>query len=180
MISKVINNMDIEYMDTDPEYWLTGDYGTANENLKIEDLTEVYVVAYTLKKKGSKEPEEIYTFTTDFEQALKRFKLLPHTKCFLKRVLTDSEQLIILAKDGTKPKVTEEEAAKCVDLKERIDMFRDEDDEGNPIYEVGVSTREATDVEMEHVGLTAPNTPEAAMKELSIEEVNELVDRHTC
>lgn len=146
--------MDIEFMETDPEMWVIKEYGNNNEDLKVEDLTEVYAIVYSIKKKGKNEPEEIYTFTTDFEQAFKRFKLLPHTKCFLKRFLTDDDNLIKLAIDGTKPKITMEDLTdeqKEVSLKEIIGDYRDEDEEGNPILDTGFKTREATEDEKSQI-----------------------------
>jgi hypothetical protein len=144
--------MDIEFMETDPEFWVVKEYGNNNEDLKVEDLTEIYSICYSVKKKGKKEPEEIYTFTTDFEQAFKRFKLLPHTKCFLKRFLTDDENLITLARDGTKPKINIEDLTdeqKEISLKEILQEYRDEDEEGNPILDIGAKTREPTEEELE-------------------------------
>lgn len=96
--------MNPEYLEVDPETWLVKDYPDDIEP-DVNDLTEVYVVVYTLEpKKGFKEPTEVYTFTTDFEQAYKRFKLLPHTQGLLKRILTDDDNLIQMAREGTKPK----------------------------------------------------------------------------
>jgi hypothetical protein len=135
-------------METDPEFWIIGDYGENNEELIVEKLTEIFSVCYTIKKKGKKEPEEIYTFTTDFEQAFKRFKLLPHTKCFLKRFLTDDPNLIKLAQDGTKPKINIDDLTdeqKAISLGEILDTFRDEDDEGNAIREIGFKVKEANE-----------------------------------
>jgi hypothetical protein len=151
--------MDIEFMETDPEFWVVKEYGNNNEDLKVEDLTEIYSICYTVKKKGKKEPEEIYTFTTDFEQAFKRFKLLPHTKCFLKRFLTDDENLIILARDGTKPKINIEDLTdeqKEISLKEIIGEYRDEDEEGNPILDTGLKIRDLNEDEKERLGQSEP------------------------
>ena len=111
--------MNPEYLETDPETWLTKDYPN-DDDLIVDNLTEVYIVIYTLERKG-KEPDEIYTFTTDFEQAYKRFKLLPNTQGLLKRILTDDEALIQLAKEGTKPKVTDADAMTERTLQGRID-----------------------------------------------------------
>jgi hypothetical protein len=157
IISNRINNMDINYLETDASYYLTKDYGVGNENLKIEALTEVFTVVYTLKKKGSLEPEEVYSFTTDFEQAFKRFKLLPHTKCLLKRVFTDDDTLIKLAIDGTKLKAEQlgydkdelDKLASEYDVKEILDRFRDEDDNGKPVYNTGFTAKEADEETVE-------------------------------
>ena len=157
--------MDVEYLECEPEFWVVREYGENNEDLKVEDLTEVFAVCYVVKKKGKKEPEEIYTFTNDFDQAFKRFKLLPNTKCFLKRFLTDDEVLIKLAEDGTKPKYSNEDLTdedKEISLKEIIDQFRDEDEEGKPIYETEVQSREPTEAEREHAGLD-PERDEASV-----------------
>jgi hypothetical protein len=100
--------MNPEYLETDPETWLTKDYPN-EDDLVVDNLTEIYIVIYKLERKG-KDPEEVFTFTTDFEQAYKRFKLLPNTQGLLKRILTDDESLIKLAVDGTKPKVVDGDA----------------------------------------------------------------------
>ena len=151
--------MNIDYMETEPSYYVTKDYGIGNETLKIEHLTEVYVVCYTIKKKGSNEPEEIYTFTTLFEQALKRFKLLPHTKCLLKRVLTDNEELIKLAQDGTKETVVFDEDASQVSLDETtmetLKQFRDDPEEGSSSLQTGIKV-----TEVDHKTMAALNLDE--------------------
>ena len=92
--------MNHDYLDTSPTPYLTGDYDDTEPD--VNTLTEVYIVLYTLERKGQ-EPKEIYSFTTIFSQAYKRFKMLPNSTAFLKRVLTDNQALIKLAKDGTKP-----------------------------------------------------------------------------
>lgn len=150
------------YIDTEGEPFVTKSYGENNENLKESDLTEIFVVCYTIKKKGQKEPEEVYSFTTDFDQAFKRFKLLPNTKCFLKRFMTDDDELIRLAKDGTKPKPVEGEY-EGADLKEILDKFRDEDEEGNPIYETEIKQSDPSEqviVELEQLALAPPSSPD--------------------
>ena len=131
------------FIETDGEPYITGYYGPNNEDLDESKLTEVFVTVYTIKRKGEPQPEEVYAFTTDFEQAFKRFKLLPHNKCFLKRFFTDNAELIRLAVEGTKPKIdttnldysgSEYEG---IELRELLDRFRDEDEEGKPIYDTG-------------------------------------------
>ena len=139
--------MDVNYIDTEPNYHITKEYGFANENLKIEDLTELFATCYTVKKKGSKEPEEIYAFTTDCDQAFKRFKLLPYTKCFMKRIFTDDDELIRLAIEGTKPKVTADQLEDLtpIDIRERLAMFRDEDEDGNTVLDLSIKTADGPD-----------------------------------
>jgi hypothetical protein len=136
----------VDNIQGDPELWVIKDYGSDNEDLTVEQLTEVFVIIYTYLKKGVKEPIEVYTFTTDFEQALKRFKLLPACKCLLKRVLTDDDDLIKLAHDGTKPKVemTDElnTPETTIAIKEIMDRFNDDD-----VDRSGVTVRELTDEE---------------------------------
>lgn len=133
-----------EHIEMDPEFLVTKEYGIDNIELTVDKLTEVFCVVYTYIIKGKKEPEEVFSFTTDFEQALKRFKLLPNKKAMLKRFLTDDEALIKLAVDGTKPKVemsdeynTEEYT---VSIREILDNF-------NPDEPKGVTCRELTDSE---------------------------------
>jgi hypothetical protein len=136
----------VENIEGEAELLVTKEYGPDNCDLTVEQLTEVFVVIYTYLKKGVKEPVEIYTFTTDFDQAFKRFKLLPACKCLLKRFLTDDEALIDLAVKGTKPKVEMTDALNTEDMtvqiKEIMDRFNDDDvDRG------GFSVRELTNEE---------------------------------
>ena len=133
----------VENIEGEAELLVTKEYGPDNCDLTVEQLTEVFVVIYTYLKKGVKEPVEIYTFTTDFDQAFKRFKLLPACKCLLKRFLTDDEGLIDLAVKGTKPKVemTDELNTEdmTVQIKEIMDRFSDDGvDRG------GITVRELT------------------------------------
>lgn len=95
--------MNPDLFDVKPDTWITGEY-PIDHDMDINSLTELFVVVYKLERKG-REDEEIYTFTTDFEQAYKRFKLLPNTQGLLKRIFTDDVNLIALAHEGTKPKV---------------------------------------------------------------------------
>lgn len=165
--------MEVELLETEPEFWLKNDYGVANENLSVDDLKEVFVVCYTIKKKGSKEPEEIYSFTTDFEQAFKRFKLLPHRKCLLKRFMTDDEELIKLAVEGTKPKPDVEEF-EGAEIKDILDRFRDEDDEGKPVYDTGFKAEEASEEMMSKLSIEEPECVPA------YHEDEVFSDRHAC
>jgi uncharacterized protein YihD (DUF1040 family) len=160
--------MDINYIDTEPTYYVVKDYGFNNENLKVEELTEVYVVIYKLKKKGSNEDTEIHTFTTDFEQAFKRFKILPNTKALLKRFLTDDDNLIKLAIDGTKPKINEEDLTdeqKGVSLNDIIGRYRDDDDDGKPILLTSADAREPTEEELKRA---APLTENKESREIEL------------
>jgi hypothetical protein len=138
----------VDNIHGDCELYVTKEYGIDNIDLTVDQLTEVFVIVYTYRKKGQKEHIEVYTFTTDLEQALKRFKLLPTCKCLLKRFLTDDENLIELAISGTKPKVemTDElnNSETTVQIKEIMDRFNDDDVDRN-----GVTVRELNDDEIE-------------------------------
>lgn len=95
--------MNRDLLDVTPDTWITGEY-PIDHDMDINTLTELYVVVYKIERKG-RDDEEIYTFTTDFEQAYKRFKLLPNTQGYLKRIFTDDATLIGIAQEGTKPKI---------------------------------------------------------------------------
>ena len=107
--------MNPEYLDVKPDTWITKEY-PEDHIVDVNSLTEVYIVIYILERKGL-DPEEIFTFTTDFEQAFKRFKLLPNTQGFLKRILTDDDNLIAIAKEGTKPKVSDDDPRLVIENK---------------------------------------------------------------
>jgi len=139
-------------IDGDCEYYITKEYGPNNEDLTVDLLTEFFVIVYTFIKKGSKTPEEHYTFTLDFEQALKRYKLLPNCKCLLKRFLTDDPALIELATTGTKPKVVMSEDLNSeettVAIKEIMDRYNDDD-----VDRSAITVRELTDEEFDFLRL---------------------------
>lgn len=132
----------VENIQGDAKLLVTKEYGPDNEDLTAEMLTEVFVVVYTYLKKGITEPTEVYTFTTDFDQALKRFKLLPACKCLLARFLTDDDALIGLAVTGTKPKVELNDETNSIDLKEILDRFSDDG-----VDRMGITCRELTEDE---------------------------------
>jgi len=95
--------MENEYILADPVYEL--EVGTDEDNIKMEDLTEVYCVAYKVKSRiPNTYDKEHYTFTSQFDQAFKRFKLLPHRYATLIRILTNKKDLIKLAEEGTAQK----------------------------------------------------------------------------
>lgn len=135
---------DVENIMMEPEMLVIKEYGVDNCDLTVDMLTEVFVVLYTYLKKGVKEPEEVYTFTTDFEQALKRYRLLPNGKAIIKRFLTDDDNLIKLGVEGTKPKVemTDElnSAENTVTINEIMERF-------NPDEPMGIRCRELTEEE---------------------------------
>ena len=138
-----------EHIEMEAELLITKEYGPDNEELTVDKLTEVFCVVYTYNKKGVKEPEEVFSFTTIFEQAMKRFKLLPNKKALVKRFLTDDEGLIKLAVDGTKPNVEMSDdlnTEECrVSIKEILDNF-------NPDEPTGIFCRELTDSEFNLLG----------------------------
>ena len=132
------------HIEMEAEFLVTKEYGPDNIELSVDKLTEVFCVVYTYCKKGQKEPEEVFSFTTDFEQAMKRFKLLPNKKALVKRFLTDDDGLIKLAVDGTKPKVEMSDELNTeeyrVEIKEILDNF-------NPDEPKGITYRELEDNE---------------------------------
>jgi hypothetical protein len=87
----------MDYMQLEVTPFLVKDYGDNTPDVK--DLTEVYMVVYTVERIGQ-DPQEIYSFTCDFAKAYKRFKILPHGSALLKRMLTDDEHLIALGLKG--------------------------------------------------------------------------------
>jgi hypothetical protein len=132
----------VENIQGDAKFLVTKEYGPDNEDLIVEMLVEVFVVVYTYLKKGVTDPVEVYTFTTDFEQALKRYKLLPACKCLLVRFLTDDDNLIAMAVMGTKPKVELTDENNSVDIKEILDRFSDDG-----VDRTGITCRELTEEE---------------------------------
>lgn len=93
--------MQNEYIVSDPVYLISDT--TDKNTVSSDDLTEIYCTIYRVKSRiPGEEPTEMYAFTTKFDQAFKRFKLLPHRSCTLIRILTDREDMIKLAVDGTK------------------------------------------------------------------------------
>jgi len=72
------------------------------ETPKNSDLTEVFVIIYALDLPNWKIKEETdgieYVFFTSFEKAFKRFKIEGPRKSLMKRIFTDNDELIELAK----------------------------------------------------------------------------------
>jgi hypothetical protein len=100
--------MQNEYIVSDPIYMISDT--TDKNTVSSDDLTEIYCTIYRVKNRiPGEEPTEMYAFTTKFDQAFKRFKLLPHKSCTLIRILTDREDMIKLAIDGTKRTYTDDD-----------------------------------------------------------------------
>lgn len=100
--------MENEFIHAEPKYYLKE--GTNDEELKVDDLDEVYCVAYKVKSKlAGADDKEMYSFTTKFEQAFKRFKLFPHGYATLIRILTNDENVSELAIKGTTNPYKEDE-----------------------------------------------------------------------
>jgi hypothetical protein len=160
--------MNLEYLDTEPTLYVKKEYGVDNEDLTIDKLTEVFVIVYTYKKKGVQEVQEVYTFTTDFDQALKRFKLLPHTKALLKRILTDDDELIKLAVDGTKDKIDESDLSKHegVSMDDLLGPYRDEG------LDVGCKVSSIDEEQLSKMLMDAGLTDE-------VDEVDEVIEDHS-
>ena len=100
--------MQNEYIHSDPKYYLKE--GTNEDEINKDDLDEVYCVAYKVKSKlTGADDKEMYSFTTKFEQAFKRFKLFPHGYATLIRILTNDDNLNELATKGTTNPYKEDE-----------------------------------------------------------------------
>jgi hypothetical protein len=69
---------------------------------KNTDLTEVFVIIYSLDLPTWKIKEETdgveYVFFTSFDKAFKRFKIEGPKKSLMKRIFTDNDELIEVAK----------------------------------------------------------------------------------
>jgi len=72
------------------------------ETPKTEDLTEVFAIVYTVELPNWKVKEETdgveYVFFTAFDKAYKRFKYEGPNRSLMKRIFTDNEELIELAR----------------------------------------------------------------------------------
>ena len=86
-------------MVEDPYILLVKEY---EEPPKNTDLTEVFVIVYSLDLPAWKIKEETdgveYVFFTSFEKAFKRFKIEGPKKSLMKRIFTDNDELIEVAK----------------------------------------------------------------------------------
>lgn len=73
-----------------------------DEKPKTEDLTEVFAIIYVIDLPKWKMKEETdgveYVFFTSLEKAWKRFKYEGPRRSILKRIFTDNDELIELAK----------------------------------------------------------------------------------
>jgi hypothetical protein len=92
--------MSHEFCQTeDPYYILVKEYETKPS---MEDLTEMFIVIYVLDLPNWQIKEETdgveYVFFTSLEKAFKRFKAEGPRRALLKRIFTDNEELIELAK----------------------------------------------------------------------------------
>jgi len=83
----------------EPYYLIVKDY---EEKPKQEDLTEVFAVIYAYDLPKWKKKEETdgveYVFFTSLDKAWKRFKYEGPRRSLIKRIFTDNEELIELAK----------------------------------------------------------------------------------
>jgi hypothetical protein len=83
----------------EPYYLIVKEY---EEKPKVEDLTEVFTIVYTHELPNWKIKEETdgveYVFFTSLEKAWKRFKYEGPRRALMKRILTDNEELIELAR----------------------------------------------------------------------------------
>jgi len=83
----------------DPYIMLVKEYETKPN---VDDLIEVFAVVYVLDLPKWEVKEETdgveYVFFTSLEKAFKRFKVEGPHKSILKRILTDNEELVELAR----------------------------------------------------------------------------------
>ena len=83
----------------EPYYLIVKEY---EEKPKVEDLTEVFAIVYANEIPKWKIKEETdgveYVFFTSLEKAWKRFKYEGPKRSLMKRIFTDNEELIELAK----------------------------------------------------------------------------------
>ena len=88
--------MSAQNTELEPHFYLVDDSKT-----KIEDLTEEFVVMYREDRGTFLEPRENYIFFDDFKRAYHRFKMIGPSHSLIKRILTDDDKIIKLAKINT-------------------------------------------------------------------------------
>jgi hypothetical protein len=99
-----------------------------------DDLTEVFVIVYAYELPQWKIKEESdgveYVFFTSFDKAYKRFKYEGPRRSLMKRIFTDNEELIELAKrnDAIEGIEEVEESDKLEDIKTPEDKKEDSDE----------------------------------------------------
>jgi len=114
--------MNNDYLHTEPTLYLTKEYDEENP-VDPDKLREVFCVAYkvAVNKPGVKD-KDIYTFTTLFDQAFKRYKLLPYGKVTLMRFLTDDENLYQIALNGNAKQWKEEDITE--EMSDQISLLK--------------------------------------------------------
>lgn len=94
----------------DPYYMLVKEYETKPN---IDDLIEVFAVIYVLdlpKWEVKNETDGVeYVFFTSLEKAFKRFKVEGPRKSILKRIYTDNEELVELARRNDNVEIPEDD-----------------------------------------------------------------------
>jgi len=108
--------MEVDTVFTEKPYFkLTKEYPEGQ--LKIEDLTEVFVVAFRVKlpnyEEGPNEEENLkkslnYYFFDSFEKAWKQYKYCGPRGGVLSRIFTDDEELINISKKSNDIVIPEE------------------------------------------------------------------------
>lgn len=107
-------NIDTIFTET-PHFVIVKEYETSP---KIEDLTEIFSVVYTIdlpnwKQKADKDEnlkESMrYLFFTDLEKAIKQYKYYGPKGAVLSRIITDNDELIELAQKSNFELIMEEE-----------------------------------------------------------------------
>jgi hypothetical protein len=100
----------------EPYYILVKEY---EGKPKLEDLTEVFAIvyAYELPKWQIKEETDgvEYVFFTSLEKAWKRFKYEGPRRALMKRIFTDNDELIELAKRNDNIEIKEETVKETVE-----------------------------------------------------------------
>lgn len=82
--------------ELDPHFYLIDDSKTS-----VDELIEIFVVIYREDRGTFIEPRENYIFFEDFKRAYHRFKMIGPSHALIKRILTDDEKLVKLAKMNT-------------------------------------------------------------------------------
>lgn len=94
----------------EPYYMLVKEYETKPN---VDDLVEVFAVIYVLdlpKWEVKNETDGVeYVFFTSLEKAFKRFKIEGQRKSILKRILTDNEELVELARRNDNVEIPEDD-----------------------------------------------------------------------
>jgi hypothetical protein len=99
----------------EPYYLIVKEY---EEKPKPEDLTEVFTIVYAYdipKWQIKQETDGVeYVFFTSLDKAWKRFKYEGPRRALMKRILTDNEELIELARRNDSIEIKEESVEETI------------------------------------------------------------------